>query len=241
MESYGFLNIPEACIIASTVYKKRFYENVDLTRRDKTLFTDTINKIKWLYCLKSETIHIPAYKDEVQEYQEIEVIEVGLKKKGNLERIAEIIMKAIPYPMLLIFRLDDKMLFYTALQRLNQSDSSKNIIEEFVATEWLDHNSVLFASLDVKKMRFTNLYAFYSDIVDTISIYNVAHIIPEGKSVTGAQARQLASQLEEIDKEIVSLRARLKKEVQFNRKMELNLEIKRLEQNKNTLPEGVLE
>ena len=55
---------------------------------------------------------------------------------------------------------------------------------------------------------------------------------------TGTEARELSAQIEDIEQEITSLRAKLKKESQFNRKMELNIEIKRLEQKKNTLVGG---
>ena len=238
MEAYKFLNIPEACFIGSTIYKKLFYENADLSTSDKALFTDVINKITWLYCLKPETINVRAYKDEVQDYPEIEVIEVLLHKDHRLKRIAEIIMKTIPYPMLLIFKLVDKRQFYVAHQRISQSDSSRNTIEEFIATDWQDKDSHLFAKLDIKKMRFTNFYALYSDIVDAISIYKLSTIMPVEDKITGSKARTLTAKVEAIEDEITSLRSRLKKETQFNRKMELNIAIKKLERRKNELLGG---
>ncbi len=202
------------------------------------LFTDIINKIVWLYCLKPETINIPAYKDEVREYPEIEVIEVILNKEYGLNRIAEIIMRTIPYPMLLIFKLEDKIRFYMAQQRTSQSDSSKNTIEEFISTDWLSNDSALFAKLDIKQMRFTNFYTLYSDIVDAISIYNLSAIMPTDDTITGAEARELSVKIEDIEQRIANLRSKLKKESQFNCKMELNIEIKRLEQSKNKLLGG---
>lgn len=238
MDMYKCLNIPDSCFIGNTIYKKLFYENADLSTSDKSLFSDTISKITWLYCLKPETINISVYKDEVREYPEVEVIEVLLHKDYKLKRIAEIIMRTIPYPMVLIFKLEGKVKFYVAHQRTNQSDSSKNTIEEFIATDWLESDSALFDKLDIKQMRFANFYALYSDIVDTISIYNLSAIMPTDDNITGAEARELSAQIEDIEQEITSLRARLKKESQFNRRMELNIEIKKLEQNKNKLLGG---
>ena len=238
MDTYDFLKFPDSCFIDNTIYKKLFYENADLSTSDKSLFTDTISKITWLYCLKPETINIPVYKDEVRDYPEIEIIEVLITKDYKLNRIVEIIMRTIPYPMVLIFKLEDKRQFYVAHQRTSQSDSSKNTIEEFIATDWLESDSALFAKLDIKKMRFTNFFALYSDIVDSISIYNLSTIIPTDDNITGAEARELSAQIKVIEQEITSLRAKLKKESQFNRKMELNIEIKRLEQNKNKLLGG---
>jgi hypothetical protein len=238
MDDYRFLNIPDSCFVGSTIYKKLFYENAHLSSSDKSLFTDTINKVVWLYCLKPETINISAYKDEVREYPEIEVIEVILNKEYGLNRIAEIIMRTIPYPMLLIFKLEDKIRFYVAHQRTSQSDSSKNTIEEFISTDWLENDSALFDKLDIKQMRFTNFYTLYSDIVDAISIYNLSAIMPTDDTVTGAKARELSAKIEDIEQRIANLRSKLKKESQFNRKMELNIEIKRLEQSKNKLLGG---
>jgi hypothetical protein len=238
MDTYKFLNIPDSCFVGTNIYKKLFYENADLSTSDKSLFTDTINKIIWLYCLKPETINIPAYKDEVRDYPEIEVIEVLLHKEYKLNRIAEIIMRTIPYPMLLIFKLEDKIQFYVAHQRTNQSDSSKNTIEEFIATEWLDSDSALLTKLNIKQMRFINFYTLYSDIVDAISIYNISFVLPTNGNITGAEARELSAKIEDIEQRIANLRSKLKKEPQFNRKMELNIEIKRLEQNKNKLLGG---
>ncbi|NMB96129.1 MAG: DUF4391 domain-containing protein [Clostridiaceae bacterium] len=238
MDTYDFLNMPDSCFIGNTIYKKLFYENADLSTSDKSLFTDTISKITWLYCLKPETINIPAYKDEVRDYPEIEVIEVLVHKDYKLKRIAEIIMRTIPYPMLLIFKWEDKKQLYVAHQRVSQSDSSRNTIEEFISTDWLDGDSALFARLDIRQMRFTNFFTLYSDIVDAISIYNLSAIMPMDENITGAEARQLSAKIEEIEQEIVSLRYKLKKESQFNRKMELNIEIKKLERSKNKLLGG---
>ena len=87
-------------------------------------------------------------------------------------------------------------------------------------------------------MRFTNFYTLYSDIVDAISIYKLSTIMPTDDTITGAEARELSAKIEDIEQRITSLRSKLKKETQFNRKMELNIEIKRLEQSKNKLLGG---
>src|SRR5665647_2687680 len=143
MWSGRFFNIPRSCEVGNTIFKKLFYENTDLPPAEKSLFTDTINKITWLYCLKPETINVQPYKDDIRDYPEIEVIEVEISNDFKLRRITEIIMRTIPYPMLLIFKLVDKTQLYVAHQRTNQNDSSKNTIEEFIATDWLNGDSCL--------------------------------------------------------------------------------------------------
>ena len=117
MHLYDSLNIPKSCEVGNTIYKKLFYENADLSTSDKALFTEGISKITWLYCLKPETINIQPYKDDVREYPEMEVIEVEVVKDAKIGRMSEIIMRTVPYPMLLIFKLEGKIQFYVAQQR----------------------------------------------------------------------------------------------------------------------------
>jgi hypothetical protein len=241
MGDYSFFNVPRSCEVKNTIFKKLFYENTDLSSGDKKLFTEVINKITWLYCLKPETINLQPYQDEHREYGEIELIEVELQADKKTERIAEIMMRTIPYPMVLIFRLHDKVKLYVAQQRNSLHDSSKNTLEELISTDWLQQDSPLFAKLDIQKMRFTNFYALYSDIVDVISIHNLAGIMPSAPALTGAEARQLSTDLETLEQEITALKAKLKKETQFNRKMEMNIAIKKLEQERNKLIGGFVE
>lgn len=238
MENLKFLNIPDTCYLGNTIFKKLFYDNADLSTRDIKIFTDVINKITWVYTLKPDTININVYKDEIREYSEIEVIQVEVNEDNKLDRIAEIIMRTIPYPMLLVFRLDEKIQIHVAHQRINLVDSSKNTIDEFISTEWHDEDSEFLGKLDISNMRFTNYFTLYSDIVDVISIHNVSDLIKTAEEFTGEEARKLSAKIDEIDIQVTSLRSKMKKENQFNRKMEFNIEIKKLEQEKNRLLGG---
>ena len=225
--------IPGSCKIDNTIFKKMFYDNGDLGSADKELFTKGIDKIVWRYCLKPETIHIKPYKDEIREYPEIEVIEVALSEEVKIKRIAEIVMRTIPYPMILLFTLNGKTQIWTAHQRVNQNDSAKNTLEDFISTGWLDKPELF----DVTKLDLTNFFTLYSGIVDVLSIHNARAVAPAA-ALTGELARALTAKLETLDAQMAGLRSKLKKEQQFNRKMELNLEIKKLEAARTQIQGG---
>ena len=203
-----------------------FYENGNLSTADKELFTNVIDKIIWAYCLKPENTNIKVHKDELRDYPEIEVLEVAVNSDTKLKRIAEIIMRTIPYPMILIFSLNGKKQIWTAQQRINQNDNSKNIIEEFINTEWVYEDSELYKKLSITNMNMTDFYSLYCGFVDAISVHNAKHITH--KEMTGEQARELTSKMAELENQIASLKAKLKKETQFNKRVEINLEIKKL-------------
>lgn len=87
-------------------------------------------------------------------------------------------------------------------------------------------------------MSFRNFFTFYTDIVDTISIHNLSIIMPTEDKISGEKARKILAQIESIVQEITKLRATLKKRNQFNRRVELNMEMKKLEQSKDKLLGG---
>ena len=230
MELYEKLAIPEACRIGNTVYKKLFYENGNLSTQDRDLFTKVVEKVRWLYCLKPETANIPIYRDEEREYLEIEVIEATLTTDKGLRRIAEIILRTMPYPMLLFFRLGDRFQLWTAHLRINHVDESKLTAESFEHTGWLNADTELLDVLNVKAMHWSNFFVLYSDMVDAISIWRARQLTQDEETeLTGDEARRLLVAVEELDVQIAKLRAKLKKETQFNRKIELSILIKQYE------------
>lgn len=230
MDIYNKLNIPDECRINRTVFKKMFYDNAALSKGDKNLFVDSIDKITWIYCLNQDNMNVPAYATEEREYLEIEVMEVVLSENKGIKRIAEIIMRAIPYPMMLIFCFEGKYQLWTAHQRFNLADNNKITLEEPICTEWQDADSNLWDRLNISNFRYTNFFDMYSDIVDTIAVFNAEKLT--NKEISGDEARELLRRNAEIDSQIAALRAELKKATEFNRKMEINMKIKKLEKER---------
>ncbi|MEG1061957.1 MAG: DUF4391 domain-containing protein [Oscillospiraceae bacterium] len=229
MLPYDALQIPPACKVDKTIYKKMFYENAALSAADRSLFANGIEKATWLYCLKPETTHISPFCDNTREYGEVEVLEITLAADKGLRRMAEIAMRTIPYPMLLVFHLQENFQLWAAHLRNSQNDAAKCTLEEPVHTDWLTAESPLWQALRLPGLRLGNMLTFYTDVVDVISIHNAQFIMHNSEDLTGEQARQLLAKQQATQAQIAALRARLKKETQFNRKVEINLEIKRLE------------
>ena len=227
-------NINEKCRVGQFIAKKSFYKYAEMTSAAKRIFTDDISKITLLYQLQPRNTNIAPYKDDIREYPMINVIEIQLTRDGRLKRIAEIIMRAIPYPAVLIFTLDDKFQIWAAHQRTNQNDETKNVLEDFVSTGW----ETDISGMDISRMNMTNFYALYSDIVDYISVYNAKQIVRTDAEMTGEEAREITARMADLDNKIAALKAEMKKETQFNRRVELNMQIKNLEENKKIIIGG---
>lgn len=243
-----YFNLPESCFFGSNIPKKMFYDTGSLNSSDKKLFTDTIKKITLNNQLNEQTINIRSYKDDIRLYEEIAFITINLEEDKKYKRIAQIVQQTIPYPIVLFFEWDEKSLINVCHKRINQADSSKNTVEEYHVTDWLDMESLsinedqFLKGLEVQNLSHANLYNFYSGIVDRVILYKASKYSNDFNSIKDMDANevnQILEKIEQIDYEILSMRSRIKNEVHFNKKMQMNVEIKRLEQIKQELLEGL--
>ena len=227
MDIYEQMHLPSVAKIDRVVPKKQFYDNADLTSSDKKLF-DRVEKIRWRYALKTENTNIPAYMDAEKEYLEIEIIEVILREEKNLSRLAEIIFRAIPYPMLLFFRAEEKTSLWLGKLRVSESDKSRMTLTETEHTDFLPEDAPLWEKLSLKAQSTANFAILYESWYDTVSRSRLAELAVDVEDMTGEAARERLSKLQEAEREIKALRSQMKKESQFNRKMELNTRLQRL-------------
>jgi hypothetical protein len=237
-----FLDIPAQCELGNVIYKKLFYENMELKKADRDIFIKYVDKIRWCYSLKENNINIKKFQDEKLEYDEIEFINVYLKAPNKLKRLADIIMRTIPYPMVLSFEYGNEIRIFTGHQRINLADSTKNTIEEYIYTDWIDLNNLdeldneLFENLKIQNLSFTNFYTFYNDIIEAIIKYNASKLSGGSSIVLPVEEmKSIYDEIKAIDYEIELIQAKIKKETQFNRIVELNMEIKGLKDKREEL------
>lgn len=241
---YESMQMPKNCEVNNTIFKKLFYENASMSSSDKEIFQDHIQKILWKYSFKEDTINIQPYRDNDREYDEISLIEVLLEDDSKYKRIAEIIQRTIPYPLILVLVYKDNLLICVAHKRINKNDESKNTVDEFIFTEWIDLNSLenrdemFFESLNLKNLSYANFYKFYSSIVDKVNIYNASQYQKDVgllMSKDALELKRLTDEIETLDIKIADLRGKIKKEKHFNLKVDYNIQLKKLIDCRNDL------
>ncbi|HCT64742.1 MAG TPA: DUF4391 domain-containing protein [Lachnospiraceae bacterium] len=220
--------IPERCAVNQFIAKKNFLSFGNLNKAERVVLSSNVKKITLSFQLEPSNSNVPTYKDDIREYPLINIFNVDVTTEANTKRITKFIMSAIPYPSIIIFQAEEQMQLAVCHQRTNLNDSSKNVLEELIITDWLPFSETLF---DINEMNLRNCYTLYCDIVDFISILNVKKLTSI-ETISGEHARRLSEKIFKIDAELISLRAELKKETQFNRKMELNIKIKKLEKER---------
>ncbi|HHM7841096.1 TPA: DUF4391 domain-containing protein [Pseudomonas aeruginosa] len=245
------LCLPESARVAQRVPKKLLLENGAPTASDKRLITDAIEEIQWLAALKPHTIGVPSYRDAQREYLEIAVLRVTLRGAGqpaSLTRLAELVHRAVPYPVLLLME-GPTLTLSLAHKRWAQNEAGKVVLDGAPVSASLSHitedaaavedaivpeiKSAFAQSLSIARQPKTTLHALYQGWMERVWALQAARLTGTYQADTTpeqAAARwQALADCERLENEIGRLRAQAAKEKQLARQVELNLTLKRIQ------------
>jgi len=230
---FNFFRLPEECYLGKRVFKKLFHENAKLGATDKRAFRDDIDVITWVYTLKPNTIAIAAYEDDQREYHEVAVLQVDAKTQSRTTRIAQIIHRAIPYPVVAVFAYESACAVSLAHKRFSQAEKGAIVADEFHTTQWFDLTAptsveqAFLASLTLVDLPHTHFYALYSALVDRVIALDCARLTGryrvEASTKKRDNRRKRLAACHELEGQIAELKTAIKNEMQFNRKVELNV------------------
>lgn len=214
MTTYTF---PAKALVNRNIPKTKFYEHAAISRAVKDAFVSQIQQITWAYKLSPETTNLAAVKGLF----EIQVFNIQLKTPELTEGVLLSIDKAIPHPIIYQLFFGDKMRVVLAYKRLNESDETKWVIEQYVSSDWLPLAEA--EQLKTPLPITLNLGGLYEQMLKAL----MPIAANEGESIK-AQTERLAK-ITQKQKELTQLQSRMRNEKQFNRKVEMNDQLKALQ------------
>ena len=239
MDILELFNVDKECLIDSIITKQMVYEAGDLNIKEKEIFTSEVRKIVWEASLKEENTGFKAYRDENIEYDEVEIIRVVLKEKKQYKKIANILQKLMPYPIILIFEYDKEFLINLAFKRINKNDDEKNTLDEMEFSAWFfaenqpevaENEKIFLKSLNIKNILVNNFYMLYKNLEKSLLIYNTSIATGINRSFTEKSAeelKKLQSDLDFLNSAIRKLEIKRDKEKQLNKRIEYQMKIKK--------------
>lgn len=249
------IEFPIQCKISRTISKKDIYEVANLKNKDQSNFS-IIKQIKICYNFNEENIRISPYKTNERDYDEVQVININLKedkiKKINLQeskiekklnKAVEIILRSIPYPIILSMQYKNYIRFFGSHIKESKSDLSKITLDEVISTKWIDSNSLGELELDfidkiqINNLNFNNFYSFYDSYITAIIQYDGSITVGSKVNKSPEEIQEVYRQIDLIDKKIKKLEKKLNEETQFNKQLELNIELDDLDNQKEKLEE----
>jgi uncharacterized protein DUF4391 len=234
---YAQLGFPDASLLDRRIFKRMILAHGELTASDKRTLSDDVEKLTWKYALKASTVQVLPYEDAEREYLEIAVVESVLSSRRRAPRIAEMIQRAIPYPVLLIMVEDGDLCVSVAHKRFSQAEKGRIVAEDFLTSPWIgrphsDLDDAFREALSMAQLSQVDFLALYRDMTRAVLARKCADLT--GKFAlefeqSGADRRQRLEQYNQIEREISSCRAAILKEEKFAERVELNTRIKKLE------------
>ncbi len=238
-EVIAALELPPGARVDRRVPKTLLVEHGAPTVADKQRINEGIVAVQWVATLKPSTIGVPSFRDEVREYPEINVLSVTLRGGAKISRLAELLHRAVPYPVFLLMAEGTRLTLSLAHTRWSQGESGATVLDgDPVAVAVTEAEtdglpSSFRQALSLARQLRADLYQLYQGWIDTLLALKAAAVTGRFAMATSADQaaawREALRECARLDAEIVRLRKAAAKERQVPRQVELNLELKRAE------------
>lgn len=208
------LGLPKSTEFNKRIPKQKFYENLSVTPAMKRAFIDQIRVIYWRNKVATSTMNLSA-GDIVTE---IEVFEVKLLAPQLEVSVLRQIDQEIPYHIVFLLEHDGKYQAWTAYKEASSGNSAFKV-GTYYHSDWLSEKELLI----------------HIDGLDLDTVYeNFVRQIAGGKLSPDTTGESLKESVERdarrkvLQRQIDILQAKIRKEKQLNKQMELNSELKKL-------------
>jgi hypothetical protein len=238
------LEMPPSTRVDQRVPKKLLVENGAPTAADKRKINEGIEEVLWVAALKPTTIGVPEFRDDTREYLEIAVLRAVLRARAQTGRLAELVHRAVPYPVLLITAQDGALAISLAHKRRSQGEAGATVLDgALVVADPADARNddmraAFFSEMAIARQPRADLFALYQGWMDTVAAVLAAQatgtfVVASSPGMAAARRTALAD-CERLEAQLTKLRAAAVKERQVARRVELNVEIKRVQAEHST-------
>ena len=210
------LGLPKTTEFNKRIPKQKFYENLSVTPAVKKAFTEQIKIIYWRNKLAATTLNLAPG----EQVTEIEVFEVKLNSPDLDENVLRLIDREIPYHILFLLEYDGKYQAAVGYKEAAGSGKAAFKVDRYYRTEWLTEEELPL------HLEGLTIDAVYENLIRQIA----GDSLSGGEDTTLKESVEHQKKREQMEKQIATLEAKMKKEKQLNRKMELKAEIKKLKQ-----------
>lgn len=208
-----FISYPRQAAFGRVLPKNKIYEHSGANTRLKDLFVEQVEQIIWQYKLAPETINLPA-KPGVPE---IQVFAIQLKTPELHLDVLRCIDGAVQFPIVFELGFDGRTQVIAAHKRPNEADASRWVLSDYFETVWLP-SDIERAAMPLA----LDLGGLYEQMLH--------RLIP----TTARQQESLADFVARVElvaakqREVEKTASKLAKQMQFNRKVEINSTLRQL-------------
>ena len=226
---------PSATEFGRAIPKSRIFENARVSRSLRKRFAQEVDKIVWSHKLAPETTNLATNRNA----PEIQIIGITLRTEALHHDILRAVDRAIPFPLIFELSRRDKLKVVAAHKHPRDSVNTKWLISAYFESEWLDEHTER-VPLPVA----LNMGALYERLITPLvedqlacltetAQSNLVHSVRDTPQETYSSSKQAKTTLltdyissaEAVRakvRDINRTKARLRREKQFNKRVEIN-------------------
>lgn len=209
----ALVSYPAQAAFGRTLPKNKIYEHSGANTRLKDLFVKQVEQIVWQYKLAPETINLPARPG----VPEIQIFSLQLKTPELHRDVLRCIDEVVQFPILFELAFAGRMQVVAAYKRPSEADATRWTLSDYFASDWLPADSAR-RTMPVA----LNLSGLYEQLLQPLIP------MPARPQETLAELVARMGKVQATRREVDKTVARLEKEKQFNRKVEINATLRRL-------------
>ena len=209
------IGLPKTTEFNKRIPKQKFYENMDVSPALKKVFVEQVKIIYWRNKIATSTTNLATGNDVT----ELEVFEVRLNSPVLDDGLLRQIDREIPYHILFLLEYQGKYQAWIGYKEAAASGNKAFKVNSYYLTEWmLEYELPL-------KLEGLNMDAVYENFVRQIAGDKLKSESTD-ESLKESVARD--EQKQALKKQIDTLKAKIRKEKQLNKQMQMNNELKKL-------------
>lgn len=209
------IGLPKTTEFNKRIPKQKFYENMDVSPALKKVFVEQVKIIYWRNKIATSTTNLATGNDVT----ELEVFEVRLNSPVLDDGLLRQIDREIPYHILFLLEYQRKYQAWIGYKEAAASGNKAFKVNGYYHTEWLTEDELPL------KLEGLSVDAVYENFVRQIAGDKLKSET-SGESLKESVARD--EQKQALQKQIDTLKAKIRKEKQLNKQMEMNNELKKL-------------
>ena len=215
-----FISYPKQAAFGRVLPKNKIYEHSGATPAVREMFVRQVEQIVWQFKLAPETINL-ASKPSVPELQ---IFAIQLKTPVLNHEVLRCIDGAVQFPIIFELTFERNTQVVAAFKRPSASDSNRWVVSEYFSAQWMPScgaRTAMPIALD--------LGILYEQLLQRLIP------LPLRQNETLAELVARVELLRLKENEVQKISSKLAKEKQFNRKVEINAQLRAIRQELENL------
>ncbi len=206
--------LPASTAFNKRIPKQKFYENLQISPALKRSFSEQIKAIFWRNKIAASTVNLAAGNTVT----EVEVFTIRLNGNELDENVLKQIDREVPYHILFLLEYDDKVQAWIGYKESSSAANMAFKVNRYYHTDWLPLEDLPL------KLEGLSLDAVYENFVRQIA----GDALNGNETETLKEAVDRSEQRALLQKQIAALEAKVFKEKQLNKQVQLNTKLKQL-------------